>query len=386
MGVHSRTQDHSCLTRGEQSVFEAIRDHLSKHATQYFPDLVGTGTVHLEGRTRPERRRFSFVYRFDISAGGEILHRVAAKVPCQRNAVSVVDGMGDQRLVSRASKEYEALVTLQRISRDVSPAWRPVRVLDYVGKANAILTEWASGPTLAHLLTSWQLILNLRPNYRTILERLVYDCGRGLKEWHLRTAAQSDPTCNGTGLLTDCEEYLHQLGEHGVPEGTLERIRTRLLQRSPEVPGASEAGRLIGDFQPRNIIVRREGVTVLDPSSGMVGPCLEDVGKFLISMRTLGLNSWRFRAHRPTRLRWFELAFLRGYFGDGPISPLTDLYLVKHLIRRWYEVLVALEEKGLPRPVRNAVRDSYLGRYFTAEVYGQLNEVERASSALADGT
>jgi hypothetical protein len=93
-----------------------------------------------------------------------------------------------------------------------------------------------------------------------------------------------------------------------------------------------------GDYAPRNLFVEQTGrIAVIDPMPRWVVPRHEDIGRFLIALRLLGLQLHSHgAAFSQDWLAEREREFLTGYYGDDPVpTDLVRCYQVLILVDKW---------------------------------------------------
>jgi hypothetical protein len=133
------------------------------------------------------------------------------------------------------------------------------------------------------------------------------------------------------------------------------------------------------DFQPDNVLVSREGVTVLDFASFQHGPVWSDPARFAVTVAFFSRTPY-YPRRRTNRL---IAAFFRGY-GSAPAAecPGFEVYVLRSMVR-----VVAGACRPSPSPLAG-VRRRWAIRFLTAwpQVLETIRELAGESSQARHDT
>jgi aminoglycoside phosphotransferase (APT) family kinase protein len=114
-----------------------------------------------------------------------------------------------------------------------------------------------------------------------------------------------------------------------------------------------------GDYAPRNAFIGGDGrIAVFDPMTRWLVPCYEDLCRFLIGIRLLGLQVHTHgAAYGRDELERREQEVIRGYFAEEQV-PSAELrcYQLLILFDKW-SALVEVSNRRWPTHVRTAAVD-----------------------------
>ncbi len=138
-----------------------------------------------------------------------------------------------------------------------------------------------------------------------------------------------------------------------------------------------------GDYAPRNMFLGSGGrLTVFDPLPRCAVPAQDDLCRFLVGMRLLGLQLHTHGvAYSAADLERRERAVIAGYYVDRPV-PAAELrcYQAMIMLDKW-SALVQPGGRGWSTRVRRSSAD-LAARYLA----GQVRRLLDLASAAADGS
>ena len=329
------------------SLQELITEHVADQAERWYPDLAGPVRVDL--RTLSDRPSCSLYVVRVRSGGGD--HRVLAKV--RRAAAGAgtdrpvraarprlrTDVAGTEELTTHEHAGLQAMVGIAAKSPETFGAVRPLGRLP--GKA-ALLMDYVDARTLrdalhaeSRLVPPWlpRLGGGAAPNSTW------GNAGTWLRTFHDEMPGESVPARQET---RDCVAERFDAYDAFLTE----RLGRRLVGQTAS-RGAALAAQVLppwlplavghGDFAARNMFIDERGrVAVFDPMPRWRVPRYEDLCRFLVGLRLLGLQvHTRGAAYGAAELARREEAVLRGYFGPGEI-PRDEV--------RCYQLLIVLDK------------------------------------------
>lgn len=326
---------------GTDEVERAIVDRVTREGPTWFPGSPARPPVSL--RTLSTGRR-SRVYA--VSVGAPTASRVlVAKVRHRHTATRGSRGGPRRPLLAPvavdeeelAEREYAGLRLLAATFDGADGRFGAIRPLAHLAEHCTILMEYVPGETVRDLLVrSSRLHLPrlLRPG--PALDRPLADVGHWLRTFQHAAPTASYPARQGTGRevvahFRELEDYFGRRLGRGVSDlvGAGAALAEEVLP-----PGALPLAVGHGDFAPRNVLVDARGrVVVFDPLIRWAVPAQEDLCRFLVGIRMLGLQRHSHGAafSRPTVDRWERLVIE----GGGSV-PMPEL--------RCYELLILLDK------------------------------------------
>lgn len=340
-----------------KEIEQAIVRRVGEAGGDWFPELAADGTVRL--RLLKDRPR-SRLYAVTIGADSSVPH-ILAKVRSDGAGVpSSTPGAGRPSLshdplgaAELTALEYDRLGAIARFTAD-DARFGAVRPLDHLVEHGTILMDYVADETLRRVL--------LR---RTRLHRAL---GRDHEEWRpwQRVGAwlelfQRSMSVDGLPARQqerqDVVDRFHAYGDYLVHR-TGERGWHDLAVRGAELAAAVLPERLPmavghGDYAPRNMFLAVDGrLTVFDPLGRWQVPAYEDLCRFLVGVRLLGLQlHTRGAAYSAATVDTLEREVVLGYSGGAtPTAPLR-CYELLLLLDKW-SALISEE----PRSRRAALR------------------------------
>jgi hypothetical protein len=333
----------------EQAIVRRVREA----GGEWFPGVGPDRSVRLRlVSSRPRSR----LYAVTIGAGAsgpQVLAKVRRDGPAVPRPAS---GAGRPTLsaiplgaAELTALEYDRLRAIARFTAD-DPRFGAVRPLDHLVEHGTILMDFVTEGTLRQVLLRRTRLLPGRARgaedgriwqrvgaWLDLFQRSVPTGGLPARQQERqdvvdRFAAYGDYLADRTG-------------EPGLPDlaaGGAELAATSLPERLPTAVGH-------GDYAPRNMFVGAGGrLTVFDPLGRWQVPAYEDLCRFLVGVRLLGLQlHTRGAAYSAEWVEGLECEVLRGYGGADTAHGLAPLrcYELLLLLDKW-SALVAEDPRG----------------------------------------
>jgi len=347
---------------------DLIRARVSSRAHEWFPEVAPSPAVQIDILSRRPSCSL-FVARLGSGPGAPRIlakardasarHDTAALAPAG-TAPRPTLGAGSLSPFEQTAVEFRALQAIRALFGGDHPALGAIRPLDWLAGEATILMDYVDAATLRQRVMGE---LRVRRPWASADPRDALSWRRA-GEW-LR-AFQDAPTVQPlparqstrdevTERFTAYHDYLAaQLGPRGV--GDVARRGAALAaevlpERLPLAVGH-------GDYAPRNMFVAADArVTVFDPLPRWMVPRYEDLCRFMVSLRLLGVQVHTRGAAIDARLiEEHERQVLSGYLGDDR-SCLGQVrsYQLLILLDKW-SALVAASQSGrsLNRRVQRA--------------------------------
>lgn len=370
--------------RVAQKQVSFFEQYLQETASTYFENLK-SGNLSIK-HNGSDMRPASHFYRFSLGSNGCKYH-VLVKVPLLRkrtyNEVLVPGGQGtiERPRISpittqeiKPELEFTALSEIFEYFNSLDdPRFGAIRVLEYVEEEDAILMEEVPLPTLNQLFLRASRLW-FSPSLES-LEASFRNSGAWLRLFHQMTKAENIPTrhTKRSEFINSIAEFIDYLGFHLNEQEYFDFVG-RTLQNSAlrDLPESLPIGLSHGDFAMRNILVGLNSrVTVLDTLARWRSPILEDIGYFLVGLKTARLLVFTYGlAFSTDRLERYRREFLSGYFHKGPIPySMVRLFESQALLDKWSARLSALKfgsEKN--SAFKKNLKLSFLNRHFRAQL------------------
>jgi aminoglycoside phosphotransferase (APT) family kinase protein len=232
----------------------------------------------------------------------------------------------EERVRAKAQLEYE---TLRRLSEAFAsiPGCSVARPIAYFSEYKAVVTEKADGKNL-HTLLNRPLRSLLRIDAKKGME-WCYQAGRWLRKFQEVTKRPEKEKFASESFRGEVEGLAKRCGTLGFSPLSARRILSWARSELERV-GEPEL-QVVGqhpDFQPQNILVTSNGITVLDFTSFKYGNRYHDVACFLTFLDSR-LKHPLFSKAQIHRLRE---GFLRGLRLLSLEDPLLRLYRAKEML------------------------------------------------------
>ena len=337
-GAETRAGDNRRL------IEQVIEQHVTERAAQWFPDFRGPPTVRLR---RVSSRPRSVLFAVIVKDGFQE-RRVLAKVRRGEPAPVTVERSGGRPRLSTdtpsASEltglEYDGLRSIFRTFGTTGSSFGAIRPLDHLAAENTILMDYVEGRTLRQILVDQS---RLSPHRRSVRRRdpenMLQQAGAWLRTFQQSMPHHSLPARQPTRQdVVDRFDAYHEFLTTRLGASSFGDLARRGADLAEDVlPDQLPMAVGHGDYAPRNVLVSEDGrLTVFDPMPRWVVPCLEDLCRFLVGIRLLGLQLHTHGvAYRRCELEHYEQQVIRGYYAEGPV-PVAQL--------RCYELLIMLDK------------------------------------------
>ena len=287
----------------------------------------------------------------------------------------------------QAELEYTSLRTIYEAVGENHPRFGAVRPLDLLPEQNTVLMGYLTGAeTMRGRLIG---LSRLTPWTRAARDQDTGEVWARVGGW-LRLFQQITPTTLlpvRQGRREDVADQFLAYQEFLAARVGASAI-AGLGDRGAELAAAvfpdllpTAAGH--GDYAPRNMFVGSGGrLTVFDPLPRLAVPAQDDLCRFLVGMRLLGLQLHTHGvAYAAADLERRESAAIAGYYADRPV-PAAELrcYQAMILLDKW-SALVQPSGRGLRTRVRRTSTD-LAARYLA----GQVRRLLDLATAAADGS
>jgi aminoglycoside phosphotransferase (APT) family kinase protein len=249
--------------------------------------------------------------------------------------------------------------------------------LAVLAPAQTILLEEFAGCSLAKLLR-W----NAQPAGKVRRQRLIEilrHAGAWLREYHSLPPLQHT-RARGTTRLEFVESLRRTCGYLSDAVGRSELLEDAInggaLVAKTELPQNLPLALSHSDFAPRNVLVGTGNqVAAIDTLGRWMAPIYEDLGHFLVAMRTGSWYSSGLWSGDPPRE--METAFIQGYFAStAPPWAAVRLFELQSLLYHWVAIAQGADNaRGLRRLVKRcrlAVINPFLAHHL-ASLTRQLN-------------
>ncbi|MBA3232552.1 MAG: phosphotransferase [Propionibacteriales bacterium] len=347
--------------RAEPRIVEvAINKWLADGGQHLFPARGGTSTITLRALSvRPQCALY-----VGTVGGGSGVSTLVAKVrghgPSWRGDLQSRGRPRLRRGSATASElttlEYGGLRNIYTTFGMSHPEFGVVRPLGHLVEESTILMDYVEASTLREVfMAESRLRLSSRSALRTEATRDVWRrAGAWLRMFHQSTSEQSAPASQSNrqdviDLFHAYHDFLStRLGTRAV--GDIARrgavlAASVLPEQLPLVVGH-------GDYAPRNMFVSSRGrLSVFDPMPRWKIPCYEDVCRFLVALRLLGLQVHTHgAAYSQHELERRESDVIAAYFAPDA-APLDQLrcYQLLILLDKWSAVIDSSNQGWRPR-------------------------------------
>lgn len=368
-----------------QSSVELIRSRVEEHADAWFS---GRGTPRtVDVRILSDRPRcLLLTARLDGAAEPAVLAKV------RRDGADLVRASPRPRLRSDAvtaaqltTLEYAGLRTIADVFGAAQTSFGVVRPLDHREGETTLLMGFVHAPTLRQALLDSSRLSRHR---RSVAPIDPLGACRLAGEW-LRTFQDMAPVGTAPSRQARRDDVVQQFHAYDVFLRPLvgDRALGRLAERGAELAGAVLPEKLPlslghGDFAPRNMFVDHDRLAVFDPMPRWSVPVYEDLCRFLVGVRLLGIQVHSHgRAFPAGTIDSWQEAAIQGYLGEDRSEP-AQLAAV-----RCYEVLLMLDKWSALVDAqgtgwRSQIEQTSL-RLAAGYVRGQVTEVLQAAERAA---
>lgn len=351
---------------GREATERAILASVNESRAEWFPELPeGSARLHPIS-IRP--RALLYAVHLDDSGVPQVLAKVRRdSEPLSGGPTSTPTERPRLRTdIATAAEltrfEYQGLRGIAGLTDDDDPRFDAVRPLAELLEHSTILMDFHHAPTLHRVLLDHSRFGRLRHPLRSRLDvPMAWSrAGAWLRRFHdgmpadglaVRQRARED-VCDRFRAFASYFSDVRGIGAAAEVAREGEALAAATL---PEVLPLAVGH---GDYAPRNLFVDGAGrVTVIDPMPRWMVPRHEDIGRFLIALRLLGLQVHSHgAAFSQDWLAEREREFLAGYYGDDPLpTDLVRCYQVLILVDKW-SALVERSGSGRARLEAAGVR------------------------------
>jgi Phosphotransferase enzyme family len=353
----------------DAEIEDVIRARVSSRAQEWFPGIGQSPAVRIDILSRRPSCSL-FVARVGSEpAAPRILAKARSasggrdtvlRPPAGTVARPTLGTAGPLTPFEQTAAEYRALQSIRALFGSDHPAFGAVRPLDWLPEEATILMDYVDADTLRQRVMGELRVRRPWASADARDARPWRRAGDWLREFQDSPPPRSLPARQSTRdevveRFTAYHEYLAaQLGSRGV--GDVARRGAALAaevlpERLPLAVGH-------GDYAPRNMFVSADArVTVFDPLPRWTVPRYEDLCRFMVSLRLLGVQvHTRGAAIDERRIEEHERQVLTGYLADdhGCLAQVRS-YQLLILLDKW-SALVAASTSGrsLNRRVQRA--------------------------------
>jgi Phosphotransferase enzyme family len=362
----------------------AIVDRMVEGRSEWFPELPGSSVRLRPISTRP--RAILYAVHLDATETPQALAKVRLGEVGAEPSASPVGGRPRLRTdVATAAEltrfEYTGLQAIAAMFGDDDPRFAAVRPLAHLPEFSAILMDYDPTPALHRGLLAESRLYRVRHPVRNrpLNPASWYNAGAWLRRFHDEspTAGLAQRQETRKAVRERFDAYAGYFGDGRAMTDARDLARRAAALTSTLVPTQLPMAVGHGDFAPRNLFADRTGrVTVIDPMPRWVVPRLEDLGRFLIALRMLGLQLHSHgAAYSSDWLAQREQEFVTGYYGDDLVpTSLLRCYEVLILLDKW-SALVERGGRG-PRARIEATGIRLAGGFITRQGHRLLDQAE----------
>lgn len=338
-----RTRPRTGPAQADPEVERAVVERVSERAHEWFPDAGPNGSPGLRLLSSRPRARLYAVSLGEDAGRPRILAKVRTDGPTvtPRKPGTGRPSLSAQPLPAAdlAALEFAGLRAIADLVAG-DPRFGAVRPLDHLEEHATILLDFVEATTLrTQLIRSSRLAPLSRPA-PTLDGSTWARVGAWLAIFQRAVPARHLPMRqeSRTQVAEMFEAYERFLTDRlGV--GSVKGIGLRgaeLATRS--LPDSLPLAVGHGDYAPRNIFHEPDGrVTVFDPLARWAVPTYEDLGRFLVNVRLMGLQVHTYGAgHSAGWVESLERDVVGGYRQEGGDAPEAAL--------RCYELLLLLDK------------------------------------------
>lgn len=306
---------------GNARISPAISEALGKLTAEfarYFPDE----------KARPEilsvacsSRRLSDIGRVELKFSRSTT-RIYVKV--HKKPTSPIE-----RVRQKARLEFDTLSYLYPRFQGI-PGCSVVRPIAFFPQEMTVVTAAAEGENL-HQVIKRQAAVWRASSGIEMLKAHCRSCGVWLRHFQEITAQQRREELPVSSILEQVMTDLEVCVEMGLRRADSIRLLAFCKEQLHRVEGQEFP--VVGehpDFQPDNILLSSDGVTVLDFTSFRYGSAYSDPGRFLASLDFLSKNPFYSRRTIHTLMT----AFLQGYgWREKEMDPGLTVYLIRYMVQ-----------------------------------------------------
>jgi hypothetical protein len=325
---------------------------MTEGRSEWFPDVPGSAVRLSPVSTRP--RAILYAVHLDTTDVPRALAKVRLGEDGPEQTSTSAGGRPRLRTdIAGASEltrfEYTGLQSIAAMFGPEDRRFGAVRPLAHLAEHSTILMDFDPTPPLHRGLLAESRFYRIRhPRRSRPLNPASWShAGAWLRRFHDQspTAGLAARQETREAVRERFDAYAGYFGDVRGMTNARDLARRAAVLASSVVPARLPMAVGHGDFAPRNLFADQSGrVTVIDPMPRWEVPRLEDLGRFLIALRLLGLQLHSHgAAYSPGWMARREADFVSGYYGEDPVpTSLLRCYEVLILLDKWS----ALAERG----------------------------------------
>ncbi|HEX5533619.1 MAG TPA: hypothetical protein VFX33_07755 [Actinomycetales bacterium] len=342
-----------------------------QHAREWFPELKGP-TISV--REDAARRRPTCVLRRVQLSDGTLCRSVIVKT--RTGSVGAPHGVpagrptllpeGAAPLLDPARREYDGLCLIADMLQGKRDSrFGVVRPLAWLRASGSIVMDHVSSPTLRDILVASS---RLRRPFRrsTVAVQPFERVGAWLRILHDRDCALplTERGASREHLVQLCSKYEVYLRRRaGAPRSTASLAEATARGLADTLPQSPRLVTGHGDFAARNVFCDPAGrISVFDPLPRWRAPVFEDLSRFIVGVRLLGLQALtRGFALRISEVDDIETAVISGYFAGAAVpARAVHAFTALVLMDKWTAMADKAERGLLGRGRAVLSRDYYV--------------------------
>lgn len=327
------------------------------------------------------------LYRFQVSSDANT-HSVFVKAPLyslpgtrtSTNTLTKPSLYPKTDTQERHWLQYTALVAIYEYFNDLHETqFGAIRALDYLPEYYAVFTEDSNDPNLRQLLlkeSRWHF-----PPTRGRLTVEFHNVGAWLQLYHRMPKkdyvnVRHEHRQDYIDAIVTLVDFLKKTqGDDTFLKATASKL---INQARAVLPETLPLGLGHGDYAMRNILVGpNHRVTVLDTFAKWQTPIYEDVGYFINELKMSFSQVFsQGMAFSPDQMASYEDAFLKGYFGEGPVPyPAIRLYEALAMLDKWSSFVAKFDQQPGPTRMLYSIQKFLFNRYFKDKMKTLLAEI-----------
>lgn len=319
--------------RKKPSVGDDYTGMIAKRLRNYFPKLPKEHQI-IKQRTA-KKSRCSIIDEWRIKDNDRHWPTLMIKKGCPND-------LYNDKFKADLAKEFESLKLLNEHKGN---GFSVPHVYDFLPEHNVMVMEKIESARLGDVLIKgvnayWK---NKNGAYELLFRR----CGHWLERFHAFTCVDHRFKMNAEVHLRKFRKVARICQVYGLPKGLIEAVEKRMQSLCQYIEQAHfDIALKHGDFQPNNILVRNNQITVIDISGYKNDVTIKDICNFLVGFQVMLIRSLQLLPDK--RLNGIlKRSFLDGYFNDKtiPLDPVQFFSLLGLL--ESFEKMCARRGKGL---------------------------------------
>lgn len=334
-------------------ISQVIKECVVARSADWFPDVGPSPNVQI-GELSSRPRCSLYVVRLGDGGGApQILAKVRRAEPAPSSPSEPQLGVRPRLRTESATPdelatlEYDGLRSIFTGFGPSHPTFGVIRPLEHLSAASTILMDYVPGRTLREsFIAESRLMFAGRSARRRRPEGAWRNAGAWLRNFHDVSPQSSLPAHQSTrrDIIDQFEAYddflTNRLGSRAFGDIANRGAALAASVLPDELPLAVGHG----DYAPRNMFVDVSGrITVFDPMPRWRVPCIEDLCRFLVGLRLLGLQLHSHgAAYSQQELERREREVISGYFaGNHAALAQVRCYQLLIMLDKWSALLDA---------------------------------------------